>query len=78
MRTIWNAWGLTNLKRQRKQRDYYAEIDNALQSYEDYKPWHDKSIDWICNRIDWCWKFRHITEKQMEELADRCCNVLNR
>ncbi len=66
------------LKKQKKQRDYYAEIDTALQSYEYGKPWHDKSIEWICDRIDWCWRFRHITEMQMEELADRCCKVLER
>ena len=39
--------------RKPKQRDFYREIDIALKSYEDYKPWHDKSIDWICDRIDW-------------------------
>lgn len=57
-------------------RDYYAEINSALASYEKYKPWHEKSISWICDRIDWCWKFKHITEEQMEELADRVCKVL--
>ena len=66
------------MKKSRPKRDYYAEIDKALQSHEQYKPWHDKSIEWISNRIVWCWKFRHITEKQMEELADRVCKVMNR
>lgn len=65
-------------KKAKQKRDYYAEINTTLQSYENYKPWHDKSIDWICNRIDWCWKFRHITEGQMEELTERVCNVLNK
>ena len=41
-----------NTMRKPKQRDFYREIDIALKSYEDYKPWHDKSIDWICNRIE--------------------------
>lgn len=58
-------------------KDYYKEIDQALKSFEDYKPYHIKSIDWICDRIDWCWKFRHITEKQMNELADRAILVMN-
>ena len=66
------------MKKEKKQRKYYQEIDMALKDYEEYKPWHDKNIDWICNRIDWCWKFRHITKEQMEELADRCCKVLER
>ena len=65
-------------RKAKQKRDYYVEIDTALQSYENYKPWHDKSIDWICDRIDWCWKFKHITKKQMEELADRVCKVMNR
>lgn len=65
-------------RKAKQKRDYYAEIDKALHSYENYKPWHDKPIDWICNRIDWCWKFKHITEKQMEELADRVCKVMGR
>ena len=58
-------------------KDYYKEIDQALKSFEDFKPYHTKSIDWICNRIDWCWKFRHITENQMHELADRAVAVMN-
>ena len=62
--------------RKPKQRDFYKEIDIALKSYENYKPWHDKSIDWICNRIDWCYKWKHITESQMNELADRIIFVM--
>lgn len=50
---------------------YYKEIDEAIKSYENYKPYHTRNIDWICNRIDWCWKWRKITKVQMEELCDR-------
>lgn len=64
--------------RKKEPRNYYKEIDTALKSYEGYKPWHEASMDWITDRIDWCWKFRHITKEQMEELADRACKVLNR
>jgi len=59
-------------------RNYYSEIDKALKSYDEFKPWHEKDIDWITDRIDWCWKFRHITKEQMEELADRVCRILDR
>ena len=59
----------------KQNRNYYEEINQALLSYENYKPWHDKSMDWICGRIDWCWKFRHITREQMSELCDRCCTI---
>lgn len=61
----------------KQSRNYYAEIDAALLSYETCKPYHIRSIDWICNRIDWCWKFRHITKDQMIELADRICDVMD-
>lgn len=57
-------------------KDFYNEIDKALKSYEDCKPYHTRNIEWICDRISWCWKFRKITEKQMHELADRAVAVL--
>ena len=57
-------------------KDYYNQIDKALKSYEECKPYHTRTIDWICSRIDWCWKFRKITEQQMAELADRAVDVL--
>lgn len=50
---------------------YYKEIDEALKSYEENKPFHPKKMEWISNRITWCWKWRKITREQMEELADR-------
>lgn len=56
--------------------DYYKQIDEALKSYEEFRPYHRFKIEWICNRIDWAWKFRRITREQMEELADRATYVL--
>ena len=58
-------------------KDYYNEIDKALKSYEDCKPYHIHDIDWICNRIGWCWKFRHITPEQKDELCDRAIAVMD-
>lgn len=58
-------------------RDFYKEIDKALQSYEAFKPYHPYSTDWICNRIDWCYKWRKITQEQMEELSNRVMAVLD-
>lgn len=55
---------------------FYDEIDKALQSYENYKPYHTRKIEWISNRICWCWKWRKITKEQMEELCDRVIVVL--
>ena len=59
-------------------RNYYEEINTALLSYEENKPYHTRNMEWICNRIDWCWKFRHITEEEMEELSNRACKVLKK
>ena len=55
---------------------YYNEIDKELQRYEEFKPYHTKSIDWICNRIDWCYKWKKITQEQMEELSNRIVVVM--
>ena len=57
-------------------KDYYKEIAIVLSEYENYKPYHTKDIDWACNRIDWCWKWKKITEEQMEELANRAVAIL--
>ena len=57
---------------------FYNEIDEALRSYENYKPYHIRDIEWISNRISWCWKWRKITKEQMEELCDRVIKVLER
>lgn len=58
-------------------KDYYGQIDKELRSYEENKPYHELGIDWVCSRIDWCWRFKKITEQQMNELADRAIKVLN-
>ncbi len=57
-------------------KDYYAEIDKAIQSYENHKPWHDKTTLWICDRITWAWKWKKINKNQMEELAERITKIL--
>lgn len=57
-------------------KNYYEEINSALKNYESNKPYHTKNIEWICSRIDWCWKWRKISEKEMEELSNRAVEVL--
>lgn len=57
-------------------RNYYREIDAALDRLENFKyATHD--IDWCCDRIAWCWKFRHISNEQKDELCDRAIHVLD-
>lgn len=57
-------------------KNYYAEIDKVLTKYEKNKPYHTRDIDWACDRIAWCFKWRKITLDQMEELADRATAIL--
>lgn len=59
-------------------RDYYKEIDKVLTEYEEYKPCHIRDIDWACNRIAWCYKWKKITKEQMQELADRATAILDK
>ena len=55
---------------------YYKEIDKALKAYEEYNPYKDKTISWICDRIDWTWRWRKISKEQMGELVDRVVKVM--
>lgn len=55
---------------------FYNEIDKALQSYENYKPYHARKIEWITNRISWCWKWKKISKEQMEILCERATKIL--
>ena len=56
---------------------FYEQIDKAIKEREAGKSYPSKSIEWICDRIDWCWKFRKISEKEMVELADRIVAVMD-
>lgn len=56
-------------------KDYYDEINRALVRYERGMNYKTRTMDWITDRICWCWKFRKITESQMEELANRATKV---
>lgn len=62
------------MKRSRKAKqgkDYYGQIDSAIRRYEDGFSYQPISLSWISDRIEWCWKFRHITEEQCNLLCDR-------
>lgn len=34
------------------------------------------TMGWICDRIAWLWKYRHISDKQLQELTDMACEAL--
>lgn len=57
-------------------RNYYKEINDALIRYERNMPYKTHDVHWICNRIDWCWKWKKIAREQMEELASRIIKVM--
>lgn len=65
------------MKAKKTKKDYYGRINEAILSYETHKPYHELDYAWICDRIDWCWRFRHITEQQMIELCDRIVAVMD-
>lgn len=65
-------------KKKKVGKDFYAELDKAIKSYEEFKLYHLLAIEQITDKIDWCWKFRKITEEQMEELAGRVVKILER
>lgn len=46
------------MKKSKKEKNYYKEINTALKSFETFKPYHPHSIEWVCDRITWAWKFR--------------------
>ena len=56
-------------------KDYYEEINRALKEHEEYKPYHTKSLDWIADRIDWCWKWRKISDEQLNNLTNRIIKI---
>lgn len=66
-----------NMYMKKQKINYYEQINNAIKSYEDCKPYHKYSIEWITDRIDWCWKFRKISSEQLTELSNRIINIMN-
>lgn len=56
-------------------KDYYDQISKEIEKYESLKSCK-QLVAWICDRIDWCWKFKKISEEQMNELCDRVIDIL--
>ena len=53
----------------------YEKIDCWITQHENFK-YTERTIDQIADYIDWAWKWRKISKEQMEETADRVCNLL--
>lgn len=58
----------------KKQKDFYQELSRKIDFYEEHY-WIDDDrksrLQAITNKLEWCWKFRKITEEQLHELCDR-------
>lgn len=48
----------------------YEKIDRAITQHEHGK-YCERSLDSIADYIDWAWKWRKITQEEMENAADR-------
>lgn len=57
-------------------KDYYGELDKAIKRYEEFKPCRISTC-WITDRIDWCWRFRKISQSQMHDLTERMVEIFN-
>ena len=55
----------------------YEKIDKVLKQHENYK-YAERSIDSLCDYIDWAWRWKKITEAQKDEVCDRACAILER
>lgn len=62
----------------KKQRNYYEEINKEIKGYEEYKPYHTRTLSWCADRIDWCYKWKKITKSQMNELCERMIVLFER
>lgn len=60
----------------KKRRDYYNELDAIISRYENFKPVMENPYD-VADKIAWCWKFRKITEEQMDDLAERMTRIFD-
>lgn len=50
----------------------YEKIDRALKQHENFK-YCERSLSSIADYIDWAWKWKKISRKEMENAADRVC-----
>ena len=57
-------------------KNFYEELNRNILQHEEFKPYKEHDVYWICDKIEWCWKWRKISEEQMHELADRICKVM--
>lgn len=57
--------------------NYSKQIDDAIRRYEEGKSFKIHNTEWICNRIEWCWKWKKITEQEMNDFCERIIKILD-
>ena len=57
-------------------KNYWAQVDKAIRSYENCKSFHSLSIDWINARIDRCEERGDLNETQIKEFRDRIKTII--
>ena len=55
----------------------YNLLIDTIERYENFQ-YVDRalSISWCCSSIEWLWKWRKITEEEMESLCDRMIAIM--
>jgi hypothetical protein len=56
--------------------NYVKQIDRVLKQYEEHRAYKVHSIDWICDRISWCWKWRKISEWDKDDFCERIIFIM--
>lgn len=56
--------------------DYTKQLNKALADYEQFKPVKQYPIEWICDRIDWCWKWKKIAEEEKDNFCERIIKIM--
>lgn len=59
----------------RSKRNWYAELSSRLDGAE-ISP-DILTLSRIADRVEWCWKWRLITEEQMKDLCSRVTDLFN-
>ena len=54
----------------------YNLLVKAIERLEQGKYTGGLDIDWCCDSITWLWKWRKITEEEMESLCDRMIAIM--
>lgn len=58
-------------------KNQYMFLDKAIRDHEEYR-YSQYSLSWIADRIVWAYKWRHMSQREANELADRIAKLFER